>query len=182
MNKSNSQTIKIGAILVLVVVAALLVYFFALNKGRGDDSVIVIGVPTWESGFATAELLKSAIEKEDDFSSIEVRLEKGGDGLGVDNKDIYAGIESGSIDIHPQSWLPLHTNYYEQHPSLVKSDAFYNGYEGFCMIRDVAQRHGISFLDDIARFNGKIDFWVGDSGWSSTESAITRLGLYGIFK
>ena len=84
----------------------LTVPFFALGllisgaaASRAAD--VVIGVPDWSSATVTAHVLKALLKTEYD---LEAGLEFG------TNETIFAAMDAGTEDIHPEVWLPNHSS------------------------------------------------------------------------
>ena len=66
---------------------------------------VVIGVPNWPSVAATASILKVVLE--DNFG-LEVELQNG------TNPVIFEAMDSGSMHVHPEVWLPNQTNLHDK--------------------------------------------------------------------
>ena len=58
---------------------------------------MVIGVPNWPSGEATAHILKVALESRLD---LDVELQDS------TNAAMFAAMDAGTLHVHPEVWLP----------------------------------------------------------------------------
>jgi len=67
---------------------------------------VVIGVPNWPSVLATAHVLKVAMENN---LGLEVELQSG------TNPVVFEAMDSGSIHVHPEVWLPNQSNLNQQY-------------------------------------------------------------------
>ena len=85
--------------------AALL--FAGVSSAQAAD--VVVGVPNWPSATATANILKVVLE---DNLGLEVELQNG------TNPVIFEAMDTGSMHVHPEVWLPNQTNL---HNKFVKS-------------------------------------------------------------
>ncbi len=145
---------------------------------------IVIGVPNWASARGTAHILKVALE---DNLGISVELQNG------TNPIIFEAMDSGSMHVHPEVWLPNQQNLHDTfvlekksvrfNPNSVLSD------QRICVTKDTQERTGISALSDLtdpvmaAHFDadgdGLGEMWIGGIGWASTNVEKIRARSYG---
>ncbi len=153
-------------------------------SGAAVAADIVIGVPNWPSVAATADILKVVIE---DNYGLEVELQN------ATNPVVFEAMDSGSMHVHPEVWLPnqqnLHDLYVEQKRSVSMNPHGVPSFTGICVTRDTQQRTGITAVaeltdpDMIANFdedgNGKGDMWIGAPGWASTSIEKIRARSYG---
>ena len=145
---------------------------------------VVIGVPNWPSVAATASILKVVLE---DNLGLEVELQNG------TNPVIFEAMDSGSMHVHPEVWLPNQTNL---HDTFVKTKGTVkmnpNGvasFQGMCVTKATAERTGITMLGDLAdpdmakhfdtNGDGRGEIWIGASGWASTNVEKVRAKSYG---
>ena len=145
---------------------------------------VVIGVPNWPSVAATASILKVVLE---DNLGLEVELQNG------TNPVIFEAMDSGSMHVHPEVWLPNQTNL---HDKFVKTRGTVkmnpNGvasFQGMCVTKATAERTGITRLADLAdpdmakhfdtNGDGRGEVWIGASGWASTNVEKVRAKSYG---
>ena len=79
--------------------ASALLSGFAAPAAFAAD--VVIGVPNWPSVRVTAHVLKVVME--DNFG-LEVELQNGS------NPVVFEAMDTGSMHVHPEVWLPNQTN------------------------------------------------------------------------
>ena len=145
---------------------------------------VVIGVPNWASAAATANILKIAIE---DNLGLEVGLQNG------TNPIIFEAMDTGSMHVHPEVWMPNQQNLYDtfvtkrgsvaMNPNTVLSD------QNICVTRATQERTGIVALSDLTdpimseNFDtdgdGMGEMWIGGAGWASTNVEKIRAQSYG---
>ena len=164
------------------VCAALLSASVSTTAVQAAD--IVIGVPNWPSVAVTADILKVVLE--DNFG-LEVELQN------ATNPVVFEAMDSGSMHVHPEVWLPNQTNL---HNTFVKDKGTVsmnpNGvpaFQGMCVTKGTADRTGIKSLSDLsdpdmaknfdANGDGMGEVWVGASGWASTSVEKIRAKSYG---
>ena len=145
---------------------------------------IIIGVPNWASVNATAHLLKVVIE---DNYGLEVELQNG------TNPIIFEAMESGSMHVHPEVWLPnqanLHNKFVKQKGTVKMNPNGVPSFQGMCATRMTVDQLGITKISDltdpeIARKldtdgDGLGEVWVGAPGWASTSVEKIRAKSYG---
>lgn len=145
---------------------------------------VVIGVPNWPSVLATAHILKVAIE---DNLGLEVELQSG------TNPVLFAGMDKGSIHVHPEVWLPNNDNLKKQFVDGKKTVKMNPnsvlGEQAMCVTKGTAERTGIVDLAELTnpemaeKFDsdgdGRGDIWIGAAGWASTTIEQIRAKSYG---
>ena len=145
---------------------------------------VVIGVPNWPSVAATASILKVVIE--DNFG-LEVELQN------ATNPVVFEAMDSGSMDIHPEVWLPnqsnLNNTFVKEKKTVVQAPNGVPAFQGMCVTKATADRTGIKKLSDLSdpdmakNFDtdgdGKGEVWIGASGWASTNVEKVRAKSYG---
>lgn len=145
---------------------------------------LVIGVPNWPSVAVTADILKVVIE--DNFG-LEVELQNG------TNPVVFEAIDSGSMHIHPEVWLPnqqnLHDTYVEEKGTVTMNPNGVPSFTGMCVTKDTSERTGIKALSDLTdpdmavKFDedgdGMGELWIGATGWASTNVERIRAKSYG---
>lgn len=168
-------------ILKAAIASMLLVGFTAPATVAAD---IVIGVPNWPSVRVTAHVLKTVLE--DNFG-LEVELQNGS------NPVVFEAMDSGSMHVHPEVWLPNQTNLHNKFVKEKKTVSFNpNGVAGdqaMCVTAATAERTGISELAELTNpdmaknfdtdGDGKGEIWIGASGWASTNVEKIRAKSYG---
>ena len=145
---------------------------------------VVIGVPNWPSVLATAHVLKVALENN---LGLEVELQS------ATNPVVFEAMDSGSMHVHPEVWLPNQANLNQQFVSdkqTVRMNP--NGVAGdqaMCVTKGTAERTGIVNLSDLtdpemaknfdSDGDGKGEIWIGAAGWASTNVEKIRAQSYG---
>ncbi|MEM7293619.1 MAG: glycine betaine ABC transporter substrate-binding protein [Pseudomonadota bacterium] len=154
------------------------------TTGVAKAADIVIGVPNWPSVAATASILKAVIE--DNFG-LEVELQN------ATNPVVFEAMDSGSMHIHPEVWLPnqanLNNTYVNEKKTVLQAPQGVGAFQGMCVTKGTADRTGIKKLSDLAdpdmaknfdtNGDGKGEVWIGASGWASTNVEKIRAKSYG---
>lgn len=149
-----------------------------------QDRSIVIGVPNWPSVQASAHVLKVALEQKFELT---VELQEGS------NLDVFEAMDAGTVDIHPEAWLPnldgLKRQYVDGAKTIRMHPSGATGEQGMCVTEKTAARTGITSLKDLsepemaANFDtdgdGKGEVWIGAAGWGSTPIERVRARSYG---
>ena len=147
-------------------------------------SDVVIGVPNWPSVRITANVIKVALE--DNFG-LEVELQN------ATNPIVFEGMDTGSMHIHPEVWLPnqqgLHDKFVKERKSVIMTPAGVPAEQGLCVTAGTASRTGVkSILElsdpDMAKNfdtdgDGQGEVWIGAPGWASTNVEKIRAKSYG---
>ncbi len=145
---------------------------------------VVIGVPNWPSVLATAHVLKVAMENN---LGLEVELQNG------TNPVVFEAMDSGSMHVHPEVWLPNQTNlnnqYVQEKQSVRMNPNGVSGDQAMCVTKGTADRTGIVNLSDLTdpemarNFDtdgdGMGEIWIGAAGWASTNVEKVRAKSYG---
>ena len=145
---------------------------------------LVLGVPNWPAANATSNILKVVIE--DNFG-LEVELQNG------TNPIIFEAMDTGSMHLHPEVWLPnqinLHNKYVNENGSVVMNENPVQAVQGMCVTKHTADTYGITSINDLtdpdkmAVFdkdgNGTPEVWIGAPGWASTVIEKIRAKSYG---
>ncbi len=167
---------------VLLVAAALLVSGTVVSRAAD----VVIGVPNWSSATVTAHVLKALLNSEFD---LDVALAPG------TNEEIFAAMDAGTEDIHPESWLPNHAalnaEYVLRRKSVIMSPKGVPARQGICVTK-ATHDQGVTSVTDLtdpakAKLfdtdgNGKGEIWIGAPDWSSTRIERIRAKSYGYDK
>ncbi len=152
--------------------------------GAASSQDIVLGVPNWPAASATSNILKIVIEEN---FGLDVELQNG------TNPIIFEAMDSGSMHLHPEVWLPnqqnLHDEYVDERGTVVMNGNPVTARQGMCVTRHTADAYGISSIDDLtdpdltAAFDkdgdGRPDLWIGAPGWASTAIERVRAKSYG---
>jgi glycine betaine/proline transport system substrate-binding protein len=168
------------------VAATALAVFFAM-PGSASAADLVIGVPSWSSGEVTAHVLKRVLEEQFDVS---VELEE------ASNEEIFAGMEQGSMHVHPEVWLPNHealsTDYVVRRKTVEMSSKGVPARQGICATRHTRDHFGIQSVADLAdpdkvaaldtSGDGLGEMWIGAPDWASTRIERVRARGYGFAK
>ncbi len=145
---------------------------------------VVIGVPNWPSATATANILKVVLE---DSLGLEVELQNG------TNPVIFEAMDSGSMHVHPEVWLPnqanLHNKFVKSKGTVRMSPNGVPSFQGMCVTEATAKRTGITKIADLAdpdmaknfdsNGDGRGEVWIGASSWASTNIEKIRAKSYG---
>ena len=141
---------------------------------------VVIGVPNWPSVRVTAEVLALVI-RHDLGLSVEVQA--------AANPVIFEAMAHGSMDIHPEVWLPNQEGLYDRYRDRVVLNRHAAvGVQGVCVngAATKAGFHDIADLTDPAKArlldgdgDGRGDIFIGAPGWSSTVVERARAHAYG---
>lgn len=152
--------------------------------GPALSADLVIGVPNWPSVTVTAKILQNAIEEN---LGLDVELQNG------TNSIIFEAMDAGSIQIHPEVWLPNQQNLVDQFVtskgSVAISTKSAGAFQGMCADKATSEKFDIRSIDDLTRpdvatlldkdGNGKGDLWIGVTGWQSTNVEKIRAKSYG---
>ena len=164
-----------------VIAAAALAVF---GTGAAQAADMVIGVPNWPSVNVTAHVLKVVIE---DNYGLDVELQNG------TNPIVFEAMDTGSMHVHPEVWLPnqtnLHDKFVKARGSVVMNPNGVAAFQGMCVTKFTAEEHGVSKLSDLtdpdvsALFDtdgdGMGEIWIGAPGWASTNVEKIRAKSYG---
>ena len=160
----------------------------ALFAGAGAQAAdLVIAMPNWSSGQATANILKVALKKE---FGIEA------DAVEMGTLIAFAGLNSGTVDIHPEVWLPNLDNLVKQYVTdagtVAISPVGVPAWQGICANRTAADKYGIKDISDLSDpkktesfdtdGDGHGEMWIGAQTWSSTSIERIRANSYGYAK
>lgn len=145
---------------------------------------LVIAMPNWSSGQATANILKVAIAKE---FGIEAEV------IEMGTLTAFAGLDSGKVDIHPEVWLPNLDNLVQRYSveagTVAVSPIGVSAWQGICATRPAVDTVGISDISDLndtaktaaldTDGDGRGEMWIGAQTWSSTAIEQVRANSYG---
>lgn len=160
----------------------------SLFTGAGAQAAdLVIAMPNWSSGQATANILKVALKKE---FGVEA------DAVEMGTLIAFAGLNSGTVDIHPEVWLPNLDNLVKQYVTdagtVAISPVGVPAWQGICANRTAADKYGIKDISDLSDpkktaavdtdGDGRGEMWIGAQTWSSTSIERIRANSYGYAK
>lgn len=163
---------------------AVIILGINLTIGSARASDVVIGIPSWSSADATAHVLKELLSTR---LGLDVAVKKG------TNEEIFAGMDQGTIHVHPEVWLPnhkaLHDKYVIRRKTAVLSEKGIPAEQGVCVTRQTAEQFGIHKIEDLSNpekaktfdtnQDGLGEMWIGNSDWSSTRIEKIRAKSYG---
>ena len=123
----------------------------------------------------------------EDNLGLEVELQNG------TNPVIFEAMDSGSMHVHPEVWLPnqanLHSKFVKSKGTVRMSPNGVPSFQGMCVTKATANRTGITKVADLAdpdmaknfdtNGDGRGEVWVGASGWASTNVEKIRAKSYG---
>ena len=145
---------------------------------------IVVGVPSWSSAEATAHVLGEIIHQK---FGVSVAYKAG------TNEEIFAGMDSGEIQVHPEVWLPNHRDlmldYVNGRKTVAMNRHGVPATQGMCTTAATAEKYHIASISDLldpekvklfdTDSNGKGEVWIGDKDWASTRIEKIRAKSYG---
>lgn len=148
---------------------------------------LVIAMPNWPSGQASANILKVSLAKE--F------------GLDADVQEMgtliaFAALDKGEVDIYPEAWRPnldnLVAKYAGENGTIVLAKHGVDAWQGLCATKEAADKYGIKDVADLSDAaktaaldtdgDGKGELWIGAETWSSTAIERIRANSYGYAK
>ena len=164
--------------------AALLLPLF---YGASLAADLVVGMPNWPSGQASANIIKYGIEKK---FGLKVDVQEMGTLI------IFAGLDTGEVDVHPEVWRPnfdsLVTKYVDEKKTVRLSPKQVAATQGICTTRETVDKYGIKDIADLndpkrtavldTDGDGKGEMWIGATTWSSTTIERIRAESYGYAK
>jgi glycine betaine/proline transport system substrate-binding protein len=166
--------------------SAMLTMTFGLGvaPAGADAADLVIAMPNWPSGQATANILKVAIKQE--F------------GLDAEVKEMgaltaFAGMQSGKVAIHPEVWRPNYDEiikkFVTEKKAVVLTGHSVAAWQGLCATPAAANTVGIKSVADLSDpektkaldtdGDGKGELWIGADTWLSTGIERVRANSYG---
>lgn len=145
---------------------------------------LVLGVPNWPAANATSNILKVVIEEN---FGLEVELQNG------TNPIIFEAMDSGSMHLHPEVWLPnqanLHDKFVNENKTVIMNENPVQAVQGMCVTKHTAETYGITSINDLTDpdkmavldkdGNGTPEVWIGAPGWASTVIEKIRAKSYG---
>ncbi len=164
-----------------ILVASGLAASGARRAEAADD--LVIAVPNWPSGQATANILKVAIAR---TFGLKAELRPMGE------LSAFAGLESGEIDIHPEVWRPnldaAIEKYVDGRKAVVLAKRAVAAWQGLCATEE-AEKADIRSVKDLSDpkkgalldtdGDGRGELWIGAATWTSAGIERIRAMSYG---
>jgi glycine betaine/proline transport system substrate-binding protein len=155
-----------------------------VSHGYAGAADLVIAMPNWSSGQATANIIKVGLKKE---------LGLDADVVEMGTLIAFTGLDSGQVDIHPEVWLPnldnLVKRYVTDAGTVAISPTGVPAWQGICANRAAADEAGIRDISDLqdqkktaaldTDGDGQGEMWIGASTWSSTTIERIRANSYG---
>ena len=141
---------------------------------------IVVGVPNWPSVTVTANVIKEIVEKN---MGMTVELQTG------TNPVIFEAMDKGSMQIHPEVWLPNQQGLFDQYAAKLEMNTHpTSAVQGIC-VNKAAVDAGIADISDLtdptkaalldSDGNGKGELYIGATGWASTTVERAKANGYG---
>lgn len=151
---------------------------------RAQSADLVVAMPNWPSGQASAHIIKAALEKS---LKIDVRVEEMGTLIA------FTGLDTGKVDVHPEVWRPnldsVVKKYSTERGTVHLSPRSVPATQGLCVTEKTYDGYGIHDVADLkdpaktrvfdTDGDGKGEIWIGAQGWSSTDIERIRAKSYG---
>lgn len=145
---------------------------------------LVIAMPNWPSGQATANILKVSIARE---FGLDAEVQEMGTLIA------FNGLDTGQVDIHPEVWMPnldsLVKKFAGDRGTVVVAQKGVTAWQGLCTTKLTAEQYGITDVADLSvpakvaaldtDGDGKGEVWIGAPTWSSTAIERIRANSYG---
>jgi glycine betaine/proline transport system substrate-binding protein len=166
---------------------ALAASTLALSCMCAQAADLVIAMPNWWSGKASANIIKVGLKKEFGLDA---------DAVEMGTLIAFAGLDSGQVDIHPEVWLPnldnLVKRYVTDAGTVALSPIGVPAWQGICATKVAVDKDGIRDISDLSDEkktavldtdgDGRGELWIGAPTWSSTEIERIRANSYGYAK
>lgn len=159
--------------------ALILALAAVLPAGAAD---LVIAMPNWPSGQATANILKVGIAKK---FGLDAEIHP----LGTLNA--FVGLDAGKVDIQPEVWRPnfddVVKKYVTEKSTVTLSPRAVPAWQGLCATPEAAKTiKSVSDLADAVKTkildtddDGRGEMWIGAPTWLSTGIERVRANSYG---
>ncbi len=114
------------------------------GTGTASAKDLVLGMPNWPSGVATSHILAQVVEAN---FGLGVELQSG------TNPIIFEAMDAGSMQVHPEVWMPnqqnLHDTYVGERGSVVMNNNPVQARQGMCVPTYIAEKHDITSIEDL---------------------------------
>ncbi|MGB5444269.1 MAG: glycine betaine ABC transporter substrate-binding protein [Psychromonas sp.] len=145
---------------------------------------LVLGVPSWPSAGVTSNVLKIVLEEN---LGLDVGMQSG------TNPIIWEAMDRGTMQVHPEVWLPNQQNLYEKYVvengTVIKNQHPVEAKQGLCITKDMSEKYNIKSIYDLTDpdkaalldtdGDGMGEIWAGEPGAASTTVEIIRAKSYG---
>ncbi|MGO3407699.1 ABC transporter substrate-binding protein [Marinomonas sp.] len=145
---------------------------------------LTIGVPSWPSAAATAYILKTVMEEN---LGLDVAMQSGS------NAVIFEAMDRGSMDVHPEVWLPNQQNLYQKYiverGTVLQNKHGVEAIQGACVTKETSEKYNIKSIYDLTDPDKSVLFdsdgdgignmWAGQPGAASTIIEKIRAKSYG---
>ncbi|WP_165911850.1 MULTISPECIES: glycine betaine ABC transporter substrate-binding protein [unclassified Rhizobium] len=159
------------------------IFTASVTAQKAEAADLVIAVPNWPSGQATANILKVAIGK---TFGLKADLREMGE------LNAFAGLEAGEVDIHPEVWRPnldaAVAKYVDEKKAVVLAKRAVAAWQGLCATEE-AEKAGIKDIKDLSDpkkgalldtdGDGRGELWIGAETWTSTAIERVRANSFG---
>lgn len=153
----------------------------ALQASAAD---LVVAMPNWPSGQASANIIKAALEK-----SLQVKVDVQEMGTMI----AFTGLDAGTVDVYPEVWQPnfdkLIQKFSTERGTVHLSQRNVAATQGLCVTQKTYDDYGIHDVADLkdpakakvfdTDGDGKGEMWIGARGWLSTDVERIRAKSYG---
>ena len=111
----------------------------------------------------------------------------------MSNQDAFAGMDAGTVQVHPEVWMPnltqLTEEYVHKRGTVRESPHQVTATQRICTSKETADTLDVRSVDDLANpakaalfdtdFDAKGEIWIGDASWTSTAIEKIRAKSYG---
>ena len=153
----------------------------ALQASAAD---LVVAMPNWPSGQASANIIKAALEK-----SLQLKVDVQEMGTMI----AFTGLDTGTVDVYPEAWQPnfdqLIQKFSTERGTVHLSPRKVAATQGLCVTQKTYDDYGIHDVADLkdpakakvfdTNGDGKGEMWIGARGWLSTDVEHIRAKSYG---
>ncbi|WP_198650078.1 ABC transporter substrate-binding protein [Zobellella maritima] len=155
-----------------------------ITPGLAQAADVVLGVPNWPTAAASSYILKVVMEEN---YGLDVEMQNG------TNSVIFEGMDRGSMDVHPEVWLPnqqnLHDKYVKERGTVVQNKNGILATQGMCVTKETSEKYNIKNIYDLtnpdisALFDrdgdGLGEIWIGEPSAASGPVERVRAKSYG---